>query len=292
MPDELNRRDFLRTAGLGLGGLAAAACGTRLGQRLSGTAMTRDTDPRLFHIGVQLYTVRDLIRKDMAGTLAALAAIGYQEVEFAGYFDHSPADVRAMLDRAGLRAPSAHVALEQLRTNLPGVLDAASTIGHRLVICPYAKFATLDEWKALADDFNRIGAACNDRNIRFGYHNHDHEFVAVDGQTPYDLLTSRVPAVLMALELDLFWAVKAGQDPVAWFNRYPGRFPAVHVKDMRGVRGAQQMVAVGEGEIDFTRIFAAAPVAGLEHYIVEHDNPPDAMASVRTSYAHLHDLLA
>jgi sugar phosphate isomerase/epimerase len=292
MPDEFNRRDFLRAAGLGLGGLALAGCNKRLRGAESGMAMTRDTDPRLFHIGVQLYTVRDQMKADMAGTLATLAGIGYKEVEFAGYFDHTPADIRAMLDRVGLAAPSAHVPLETLRTNLPAALDAAATIGHELVICPWAKLATLDEWKALADEFNRIGVACHERSMRFGYHNHDHEFVAIDGQTPYEVLTSRADPRFVQLELDLFWAVKAGQDPVAWFNRYPGRFPAVHVKDMRGLRGAQEMVAVGDGEIDFGRIFAAAKTAGLVHYIVEHDNPVDPIASVRTSYGHLHDLLA
>jgi sugar phosphate isomerase/epimerase len=292
MRDELNRRDFLRAAGIGLGSLAIAGCVSRARDPQAEMARTRDTDPRLAYIGVQLYSVRDLMKADMAGTLAALAGIGYQEVEFAGYFDRSPADIRAMLDRVRLSAPSAHVPLETLRSNLPGVLDAAATIGHSLVICPYAKLATLDEWRALADEFNRIGAACNERNIRFGYHNHDHEFVAIDGQMPYEILTTRAEPNLVALEMDLFWAVKAGQDPVVWFERFPGRFPAVHVKDMRGIHGAQEMVAVGEGEIDFARIFAAAKTAGLVHYIVEHDNPTDPIASVRTSYGHLHDLLA
>ena len=293
MPNELNRREFLRVTGVGLGGLAVAGCVTRTRTPQAGTPQAHaDASARRAHIGVQLYTVRDQIKADMPGTLAALAGIGYREVEFAGYFDHSPADIRAMLDRLGIGAPSAHVPLETLRGGLPAALDAAATIGHQLVICPYAKLATLDEWRALADEFNHIGEQVQARGMRFGYHNHDHEFARIDGQLPYEILTTRADPKLVALEMDLFWTVKAGQDPVRWFERFPGRFPAVHVKDMRGIHGAQEMVAVGDGEIDFRRIFESAEVAGLTHYIVEHDNPADALASVRTSYGHLRDLLA
>ena len=307
MSDEINRRQFLRTSGLGLGGLAIAGCVSRTQMpETAGTVATRagggDPSPatpgagmmgsRVAHIGVQLYTVRDLMKRDMAGTLKAIAAIGYREVEFAGYFDQDPKAVRAMLDADGLSAPSAHVPIEMLRSNMAGVLAASRTVGHELVICPYAKLATIDEWRALADELNRFGAACQQAGLRFGYHNHDHELTAIGGTLPYDVLLENTDPRLVRFEMDLFWTVKAGKDPLAYFDRWPGRFPAVHVKDMKGIAGPQAMVAVGEGDIDFRRIFAQAEKAGIEHYIVEHDNPADALASVRTSYGNLRTMLA
>ena len=244
-------------------------------------------------LGVQLYTVRALMEKDMPGTLRQLGEIGFKEVEFAGYFDRPAKEVRTMLDQAGLTAPSAHVPLDALRKSLAKVADDAAAVGHRIVICPYLEAPkTVDGWRKLADEFNTMATTLRQRDLQFAYHNHDFEFTPVAGTVPYDVLLERTDRDLVKMELDLFWATKAGRDPLTYFARYPGRFPAVHVKDMRGIRGAQEMTEVGAGEIDFGRVFARAAEGGVQHFIVEHDNPADPLASVRTSYGNLRRLLA
>jgi sugar phosphate isomerase/epimerase len=311
--DALSRRAFLGravtgAAALGVGALGAApllaACAsgtTASGAGASATASagasagataTASATPA---IGVQLYTVRTLMARDMEGTLAELARIGYREVEFAGYYERTPAQVRAMLDRHGLASPSVHVPIEQLRADAAQALDAAQAIGHRWLIAPWLVEAqrTPDGYKRLAADLNRAGEAARARGLRVGYHNHDFEFAALaDGQQGYRILLAETDPALVDLELDLFWATKARQDILALFAQHPGRFPFVHVKDMRDLAGAQQMTEVGAGDIDFRRIFAEGRIGGLAHYVVEHDQPADPMASVRTSYANLRRLLA
>jgi len=149
----------------------------------------------------------------------------------------------------------------------------------------------------VAADLNRAGEACRQRGMQMAYHNHDFEFADLGGgRTGYDILLAESDPALVQMELDLYWATKAGRDPVALFAAHPGRFPLCHVKDMREPRGAQTMAPVGEGGIDFARIFAQAEQAGLRHYFVEHDNaaeyPGGPLASVRTSYGALRRLLA
>ena len=254
---------------------------------------------------MQLYTLRDLMQRDMPGTLRQVAGIGYRNVEFAGYSDRTPQQVRALLDELELRAPSAHVPLEALRKDLAGAVAAAAVVGHRYIICPYAEGKSEADWQRLAADLNRFGKAAQERGMQLAYHNHDFEFRPVAGgtRTPYDVLLAEADPALVQMQLDLFWAVKAGQDPLALFAKHPGRFPLVHVKDMRDVRGAQalapddrdgvgaHMVDVGAGEIDFRRIFGRAEQAGLQYYVVEHDAPKDPIASVRTSFGNLRGML-
>lgn len=300
MRDEISRRRFLHGTALGLGGVLLGACSVRpessdtaaVPRPSDSAAGTRTGSAALAHISVQLYTVRELAKQDMAGTLRALAEIGYPEVEFAGYHGHEPAAIRRMLDEARLTAPSAHVAIELIRTEPESLLAAAEVVGHRYLILPWVQLPkTVDAWRGLAGELDRFGRACRDRGIQLAYHNHDFEFVPVEGKLPYEVLVEECDPELVKMQLDLFWAVKAGQDPVAWFERHPGRFPLVHVKDMRDLRGAQEMVEVGTGDIDFGRIFSHAGRAGIVHYVVEHDNPSDPMASVRTSYGNLRRLL-
>ena len=312
----MHRRDFLGLAlGTTAGGAAAvlAACAasprtvsststatttaTPAGAAAAGAGAAGAAATRV--PGLQLYTVRSLMEQDVEGTLRTLAGIGYQEVEFAGYFNRTPAALRATLDAAGLRAPSAHIPLDALRASLPGVLAAAAALGHQYVVCPYTVDAdrTADGYRRLAAEFTRIGQACRARGVQFAYHNHDFEFADLGGgRTGYDILLAESDPQLVQMELDLYWATKAGRDPVALFAANPGRFPLCHVKDLRDPRGTQAMAPVGEGTIDFARIFAAGGGAGLRHFFVEHDNAADypggALASVRTSYAALRRLLA
>jgi sugar phosphate isomerase/epimerase len=243
---------------------------------------------RLDKIGLQLYTVRKAMQADVEGTLARVAATGYKEVEFAGYFGKSPADIRAMLDRHGLSAPAVHVgsiAPDQWRASL----EAATTIGHRYVVVPWIpaeERATLDGWKRVAENYNRIAAEARAAGLQFAYHNHDFEFVPVEGRIPFDVLLESTDPQLVQLEIDLYWITKGGQDPLRYFQRWPGRVPLVHVKDSVGAPD-HKMVDVGAGKIDFKRIFARREQAGIRHFFVEHDEPPDLFASIRASYEYL-----
>lgn len=243
---------------------------------------------KLDRIGLQLYTVRGVLERDFEGTLARVAEIGYREVEFAGYFGRSPAAVRALLDRHGLAAPSAHVSPD----DWTAALDAARAIGHRYLVVawiPAEQRRTLADWARIAATFNRLGAEARDAGIQFAYHNHDFEFVPLEGRLPYDVLLEATDPKLVALEIDLYWITKGGQDPLAYFARWPGRVPMVHVKDS-GPPPEHRMTDVGAGTIDFRRIFARSAQAGIRHYFVEHDEPPDPFASIRASYDYLRRL--
>lgn len=288
----MNRRSFIKSsAAATLGGLylVNAGCVDGEGKPMQETPSTTQTLAAvraLDRIGVQLYTVRGLMEKDVAGTLEQVAAAGYDEVEFAGYFDHSPAEIKGLLDQFGLTSPAVHVGLDILRDNLDAALEAAHTIGHEYVVCPWLapNQRSFDAFKEHAAFFNEVGATCKEAGLQFAYHNHDFEFEATDGQLPYDVLLGETDADLVQMELDLFWITKGGQDPLAYFERYPGRFSLCHVKDMAA---GEQMVSVGEGNIDFGAIFAQSEQAGLVHYFVEHDNPDDPIASITASYNYL-----
>jgi sugar phosphate isomerase/epimerase len=243
-------------------------------------------------IGLQLYTVRRALQADFEGTIAKVAGIGYDEVEFAGYFDRPPREIRRILDEHGLRAPAAHVSRSALVERMDETLEAARAIGHRYLIISWideAERSTLDDWKRLAQDFNRIGERCRAAGFQFAFHNHDFEFVPIRGRVPYDLLLAETDPALVQLEIDLYWMTRGGRDPLDYFARYPGRTPLVHVKDSAGPP-LHRMVDVGRGVIDFARIFARSRQAGTRHYFVEHDQPADAFASIRASYRYLRNL--
>ncbi len=239
----------------------------------------------LSNIGIQLYTVRDQMAIDVPGTLRRLAEIGYREVEFAGYFDHSPADIRAMLDDLGLASPSAHAPIDMLRDAPEAVIETWLEIGHEYVVMPWLtpdQRDTLDKYKAHAELFNEFAPQCTSAGLKFAYHNHEFEFEAVDGVLPMDLLLAEVDPSLMQVELDLYWTTVAGADPFEYFENHPGRFPLCHVKDM-AADGA--MADVGSGTIDFAALFAASEQAGFKHYYVERDDATDTLASAANSFA-------
>ncbi|HEV8263895.1 MAG TPA: sugar phosphate isomerase/epimerase [Gemmatimonadales bacterium] len=272
----MDRRTFLEAAGAAVLGPSLVACAPKAAAA------------KIAAIGLQLYTVRDLMKKDVEGTLAAVAAAGYKEVEFAGYHDKSPADIRAMLDRHGLTAPSVHTG-DIAPAAWAKALDAAKIIGHQYIVVPWipeARRKTLDEWKRVAADFNRVAATAKAAGVQFGYHNHDFEFQLVEGRIPFDVLLAETDPNLVKLEIDLYWITKGGQDPLAYFARWPGRVPLVHVKDSLGPPD-HKMVDVGAGKIDWKRIFARRAQAGIEHFFVEHDQPADALASIKASCDYL-----
>jgi len=246
---------------------------------------------RIEKIGLQLYTVRKAMQADVEGTLARVAATGYKEVEFAGYFGKSPTEIRALLDRFGLSSPAVHVgslAADAWRASL----EAATTIGHRYVVVPWIpaeQRGTLDGWKRVAENFNRVAAEARAAGLQLAYHNHDFEFAPVEGRIPYDVLLESTDPHLVQLEIDLYWMTKGGQDPLTYFQRWPGRIPLVHVKDSAGPPD-NKMVDVGAGTIDWKRIFARRDQAGIRHFFVEHDQPADLFASIKASYDYLSKL--
>lgn len=238
-------------------------------------------------IGLQLYTVRELMAKNVTDTLGEVSRIGYREVEFAGYFDHEPQQIVDILKANDLSAPSAHVPLEALETDLDQLILAAQTIGHRHLVLPWLaahQRQSLAQYEAIAKLLNSTGKACKSAGIEIGYHNHDFEFQAIDGRLPYDLLLEQTDPELVKMELDLYWITKAGYRSGDYFDRQPGRFTQCHVKDMSP---SGDIADVGKGVIEFDRILGAAQAAGIKHFYVEHDNTPNPLASIKTSYAAL-----
>jgi sugar phosphate isomerase/epimerase len=278
------RRTFLATLGvaaLGIAGKDATAASEILAPRR-----------KIKRIGLQLYTVRDLMKADLPGTLAKVAAIGYKEVEFAGYFGRTPAEIRALLRRNGLTSPSTHLSFDTLQNGWQKALDDAKAIGHHWVTIAFIaeeKRRTLDDWKAHAALFNRAAAQAKSAGLRFAYHNHDFELKNFGDVRPLDLLLKETDPSLVDFEMDLYWVTFGGADPLDFFNRYPKRFPLVHVKDSSGPPD-KKIVDVGQGTIDFRSIFAQSNKAGIKHYFVEHDQPADPIATIRNSYKYLHAL--
>jgi len=281
----MNRRRFLgSTIGGGLGAWLLAR---------RSAAAERIPAASIQNIGLQLYTVRNEMEKDFDGTLQKVAAIGYKEVEFGGYYKRSPAQVKAVLDANGLSAPSSHTLLSALRQNLDQTIESAVAMNHKYLVCAFllpTERGSVDNYKKLGDVFNQVGSKCKAAGIQFAYHNHDFEFVPQDGKLPYDVLLAATDSELVKLELDLYWITKGGQQPLDYFTRYPGRFPMLHVKDMDNT-SKKFFTEVGRGVIDFRPIFTKAAQAGVKHYFVEQDSCPGSpFDSIKTSYDYLRKL--
>ncbi len=288
----MDRKDFLRAAGAvwGVGMLVGCARGDApaSGDSAADSAAAA-SQPLLDRIGLQLYTIRSLMSEDVAGTLDAVAAIGYDEVEFAGYFGHTPAEVRGWLDAAGLSSPAAHVGLEDLTgAGLDTAIETASTLGQRWLVLPWMPedMRTSDGYRALADMLNAAGETAAQANLRVAYHNHAFEFETVDddGTTGYSLLLEHLDPSLTDLEIDFHWSAVGGADSAALLRDNPGRFTLCHIKDLTA---DGRMADVGAGEIDWAGLFALSETAGLQHFFVEHDQPGDPLASIEASYRYL-----
>lgn len=294
-PEHLDRRTFLGALAGGVVGLTALGCegGAEAGGAPQGAGAAQRQSAAARPLGVQLYTVRSLMERDVAGTLREVAAIGYREVETAGLFGLTPGRFRELLDAHGLVSPSGHTPIEALRADADAAFASAEALGQRWLVVPWLaeEERTPEGYRRVAEELNAFGGQAAERGLRVGYHNHDFEFEDLGGGARgYDILVAETDSEQVDIELDLYWAVKAGEDPVALFEANPGRFPLTHVKDLAGDRGAETQVAVGEGTIDFARIIDHADRAGLRHYFVEHDNPTEPLASIRSSYDHLRRL--
>ena len=246
-------------------------------------------------IGLQLYTVRELFSRDPHATLEQIAAIGYREVEYGGggYDKMDHAALRATMDRLGLTSPSIHVGYEALAADLDGAVRMAKTLGADTIVLPWLTDAhrTAEGWRAALANFNPWAARLKEQGLGFAYHNHDFEFtVKHGGRSMFDALVAEADPELVGIELDLFWAVAAGEDPKAIIRRLPGRIYAYHVKD-RTTDG--KMTSVGEGTIDFADIFTLNEVAGVKHFYVENDqSPAPYLPDITTSFAALSRLRA
>ncbi|MDN5288656.1 MAG: sugar phosphate isomerase/epimerase [Mucilaginibacter sp.] len=286
------RRSFLKTSAVLSAGLLAA--------------------PNLFaydkkYIGLQLYTVRDAMTKDPAAALAKVAQIGYTSVEGATYtgtelFYGSDAKAfKALLKQNGLIMPSAHYRLGEEQVNgasqkgtilndwEKAVADAAE-VGVKYMVCAYlsqTERGSLDHYKKVAEDFNKAGEVCKKSGIQLCYHNHDFEFIQEDGKYPYETILHNTDKNLVKFEMDLYWITKANQDPLALFNENPGRFPLWHVKDMDRTP-ERKFTEVGNGTIDFKKIFAQSKKAGLQYFFVEQDVcPGDPFDSITQSITYI-----
>ena len=284
----MQRRKFIQT----IVGSAAGAWG---GLHLARSGFSHAANPvgKLEKVGVQLYTVRNQMKADFDATLARVAEIGYKEVEFAGYYDRTPDQVKAALEKNHLSSPAAHVQLVMIQGNWEKTVDTARAIGHRYLVLAYLQpneRKTLDDYKRLADRLNYAGEVCRKAGLQMAYHNHNFEFDALDGQIPYDVLLNGTDAKLVKMELDLYWITKAKQQPETYFARYRDRFRLVHVKDMDNTP-KQFFTEVGRGVMDFKRLLAQAKKAGVEHYFVEQDECPGSpFDSLQVSFDYLRRL--
>jgi sugar phosphate isomerase/epimerase len=294
---KINRREFLWKAGA----LAASAA------ILPDWAQAQANPAR--PVGLQLYTVRDLLEKDLKGTLKKIAAIGYKNLESAAsskghYYGMKPKEFTSLLADMGMKLRSSHVLVgangnkmpfETLTSDMPKLVDMAAQAGQEYLTCAYLfpqERRNLDDYKKHIELFNKTGEACKKAGLQFAYHNHDFEFETLDGKVPYDLLLSQVSSERMKMELDLYWVSKIGKDPVALFKKHPGRFVMWHVKDMDKTE-KKFFTEVGNGSIDFKRIFANAKTSGMKYFFIEQDQTPgDPLDSITTSYRNLNKILS
>ncbi len=279
-----SRRRFLTTAAI------AAAASAIPARRL----YAAESAPL---IGLQLYTAREALAKDFPGTLKRIAAVGYREVEAAGFYNHKAANVKRMMADAGLRCVSAHYGLADLLKSTQATIDYAKALGLEYVVCssPWAKnpsrlenypggawegilhAMTPDDWKWNAEQFNQIGQKMHNAGLKFGYHNHTMEFRKINGTTGYQVLLKDTDPHLVKFELDCGWAFAAGQNPAEMMRRHRGRISMLHLKDMKAAPAGTEPdkripTEIGHGVVDFHQIFEAAKATGIRHSFVEQDD--------------------
>lgn len=279
---KMNRRNIL-TSGLILGAGIATGC------KPLDSEVTQDTPERsLGKLGLQLYTVRDVFEPEPVETLKQVREIGFDFVEFGGgnydKMDHSL--LRKTMDDVGLSTPSCHLGLDTYQADPAASIKMLQTLGAKYMTIPWIgeNYRNVDGWKRLGETISQIGETLTQEDLRIAYHNHEFEFdVMENGETGYDILVSHCDPKYVDLEMDLFWATQAKADVEALYNKYRGRFRMCHVKDMNA---AGDMVNVGDGVIDFARYAALEDIAGMEYYIVEHDNPTaPSMTAIGASHA-------
>lgn len=241
-------------------------------------------------VGIQLYSVRKEMLEDAAGTLIRLGKIGYKEIESAksekgNYYGLKPKEIKTILKDHGMTLRSGHTHIDK---DWQQSIDEAAEAGQEYIICATLPSAgqTVDHYKQSAELFSKAAADCHKKGIQFGYHNHDAEFESDNGQVLYDVLLDNVDPKLVKMELDLGWVIAAGKDPQYYFDKYPGRFPLWHLKDMS--KTEKRSVEFGNGKVDVTGLLKQAGKSGLKYYFVEQEEyAVNAFESMQYDYQYL-----
>lgn len=293
-----SRRNFLRMS-------ATGALGAIILSQYS--CNTAPADPKTFGIGLQLYTIRDAMAADVRGSLKRVSDIGFKYLELASYADgkfygYEPAELKKIVSDLGMVILSSHTQVEALGITLDNARIMAednAKLGVKYCIQPWVveeARTTLDSYKKMAAEWNKVGGIMKENGIQFGYHNHNFEFDTVEGKIPYyDVFMVELDKDLVTMELDIFWATKAGQNPVEMFNKYPGRFGLFHMKDMFTKEApfykptTNDFAPVGAGIINFKEILAAKKIAGMKYMFVEQDSTKDGKPfdAIKTSVTNL-----
>jgi len=263
-------------------------------------------------IGIQLYTLRDVIFKDVQGTLKQVADFGYQELELFGYndgkvFGKPVSEFAKMVKDLGMKITSGHyatgfinppdkpAAVGTLSNGWEKAVSDAKTMGQEYMLVAYLQKderKSMDDYKKVCDLINKKAEVCKEYGIKIGYHNHDFEFEPIDGQVPYDLMLKELDPKSVSMELDLFWTIYANQDPIKLFEKHPGRFQQWHVKDM-SKDDRKRNADVGTGTIDFKPIFEKAELSGMKHFYIEHDNfPSSSIESVKADAQNIKSIIS
>lgn len=310
MKKSQSRRDFLRVSAAGaLGAFALSQYSCRNAAKPAAEKAAAAVDPRSFGIGLQLYTIRDAMAVDVPGSLKQVADDGYKYVELANYADgkfygYEPAEFLKLVSGLGMEILSSHTQVEAAGVTLDNAKKMAedhAILGVKYCVQPWVveeARKTVDSYKKMVADWNKVGSIMKEHRIQFGYHNHNFEFESVEGKIPYyDIMLAELDKDLVTMEIDLFWTTKAGQDPVEIFKKYPGRFQLFHMKDMFTKEAAPYYTTVGQndfapvgaGVIDFKGILAAREIAGMKYMIVEQDRSREGKPfdDIKTSITNL-----
>jgi len=241
--------------------------------------------------GAQLYTIRVAMEQDFEGSLCRIAQIGYREVEFAGLYGHDPSEVRALLDRYQLDAVATHADWRQLRDDPEMAIRDAKSLGAKYLVLawlPREERQTIEQWRWWVAQLNKVGATAAAEDVVLLYHAHDFEYRAIGGVRPIDLLLEQLDPRFVNFEMDVYWTVKGGGDPIALLRQHPGRFPLAHLKDMQ--RTSTDMADVGDGRIDFPSIFASAGKRDFLHKFVERDEASEPFETLRLGLEYIQSI--
>jgi len=282
-----SRRDFIKYGTAALIGSACLCSGQLTAQSMGSSKYLN------LPLGLQLYSVRDVLPTDYDGTLKQIGSLGYREVEGAGFYNHSASDVKRALQQAGLRCVSAHYSHHDLQTQFDQIVAFAKEVGMQYIICPSPTYKdpsshksghgkpeptfTLEDWRWNAEQFNQIGKKFHAVGLKFGFHNHARPFIKQDGIVPYDELMRLTDPAYVTMEMDCGWVVVGGGNPVDLLRRYPTRISMLHVKDFKlngtpAVGEHLTSTALGQGSIDYRPIFEAAARTGhVKHCFVEQE---------------------
>ncbi len=252
--------------------------------------------PKNKYIGIQLYTIREKLKEDFDGTIKKIAKIGFNSIETAGYsegkfYGYSPKDFLKYTNDIGLKALSSHADVQW--NNIDQMIDHTLEAGMEYLVKPWLNSdqrKSIDDYKKRAEEFNKIGEKCKKAGLRFAYHNHAFEFESINGQIPYDVLLNNTEADLLTMQLDTYWMIYGGYQPLDYFNKYPGRFELLHIKDMDDT-DKRESTEIGMGIIDFPEIFAANKKSGMKYFFLEQEAfKMDVFKSLEISYAYLRAL--